>query len=70
MRGAKFLDISHHIIDAILMREYHQPYSEIENIPTESVIFLLRFIEAKAMYEEAELKKAKQQSQKGRGKFK
>lgn len=59
MRGAKFLDIGPHIIDATLMSKYNQPYSEIDEIPTETVIFLLRLAEAQAGYEESEIKKAK-----------
>jgi len=64
MRGVHFQDINHHLIDAVLMSRYKQPYSEIDNIPTETVIFLIRLIEAETEYEEAEMKKIK--NKKGR----
>ena len=59
MRGIDFRDISHLMVDAVLMSEFNQPYSEIDNIPTETVIFLLRLAEAKGDYHEAEVKKMK-----------
>jgi hypothetical protein len=64
MRGAKFLDINHHVIDAVLMSKYKQAYSAIDDIPTETVIFLLRFLEAQGDYQEAEMKKL--QAKKGK----
>lgn len=59
MRGVHFQDINHHLVDAILMSRYNQPYSEIDDIPTETVIFLMRLIEAENDYEESEIKKIK-----------
>jgi len=47
------------MIDAILMSRYNQPYSEIDEMPTEEVIFLLRLIEAEEAFEKAEMKKLK-----------
>lgn len=40
------------------MSKYKQPYSEIDEIPTELVIFLVRLLEAKSQYEESEIKKS------------
>jgi len=41
------------------MSKYHQQYSELENIPVDEVLFLIRLSEAEAQYQEAEMKKMK-----------
>ncbi len=46
------------------MSKYNQPYSEINEIPTETVMFLLRMAEAEADYQKAEMDKLK--NKKGR----
>jgi len=59
VRGVKVLDTNPYLVDAILMSRYNQPYSEIENMPTELVLFLIRLIEAESKFEESEMKKIK-----------
>lgn len=59
MRGVKVLDTNPYLVDAILMSRYNQSYSEIENMPTELVLFLIRLLEAETKYEESEMKKIK-----------
>lgn len=59
MRGINFLDVNHHVIDSVLMSKYNQPYSEIAEIPLESVIFLMRLAEAEGDFQESEMKKMK-----------
>ncbi len=41
------------------MREYHQPYSEIENMPLEETIFYVELVEALAFKKQQEFDKLK-----------
>lgn len=59
MRGVHFLELNPLMIDSVLMSKYNQPYSELDEIPTKTVILLLRLAEAESDYIEAEIKKGK-----------
>ena len=59
MRGVNFLDTAPMVVDGMLMSKYNQLYSEIDNIPTKTVIFLMRLAEAEDAHQEAQMKKLK-----------
>jgi len=41
------------------MQEYHQQYSELDSMPIETVIFLLRLLENQKIYEKQEMEKSR-----------
>ena len=41
------------------MSKYHQPYSEIKDMPLRTILFLIRLAEAENMKAEADMKKTK-----------
>lgn len=57
MRGGIIPELSSLVTQAVLMREYHQQYSELDDMPIETVIFLLRLLENQKIYEEQQIKK-------------
>lgn len=57
MRGGIIPELSSLVTEAILMSEYHQQYSELDKIPIETVIFLLRLLENQKIYENQQMKK-------------
>lgn len=63
MRGGVIPELATLVTESILMREYHQQYSELDAMPIETVIFLLRLLENQQLYEKQEYEKA---SKKGR----
>ena len=58
MRGVSFNDTNLYLAQSVLMSKYNQQYSEIENIPVKTVMFLLCLAEAEGQYQESEMKKA------------
>ena len=66
MRGVSFRDMDLYVAQSILMSKYNQQYSEIDNIPSKVVLFLINLYSAENQYEKAEMEKAKKKS-KGRG---
>ena len=68
MRGISFSDTNLYLAQSILMSRYNQQYSEIDNIPSKTVLFLLNLAENEDLYQQAEMKKAKaRMKNKGRG---
>lgn len=57
MRGIPFKDTNIYVTQSILMSHYHQPYSEIDDIPYKTVEFLIRLYEAEKEYEKREMDK-------------
>ena len=57
MRGVTFSDTAEYLAQAVLMGKYNQPFSELENIPLRTALFLLRLSEAEGKYQESEMKK-------------
>ena len=58
MRGVSFRDTNLYLAQSVLMSKYNQQYSEIENIPLKTVMFLLHLANAEGQYQESEMKKA------------
>lgn len=68
VRGRGYRDTDLYVAQSILMSKYNQQYSEIDNIPLKTVLFLLNLTNSERQYEEAEMKKAKaKMKNKGRG---
>lgn len=65
MRGRNFPDTVLDTVYATLMARYNQPYSEIENIPLKTSLFLLRLAEAEDQYIKQKVEQAKMKN-KGR----
>lgn len=59
MRGIPFKDPDLYTTKAILMSHYHQPYSEIKDIPFKTVLFLINLYKSEAEYKDSEIKKIK-----------
>ena len=64
MRGRPFSDTNRYIAEAVLMSRYNQPYSEIENMSTKTILFMLKLAEAEDFYQKKEMEKLKN---KGKG---
>lgn len=58
MRGVSFPDMVEYLAQAVLMGKYNQPFSELDNIPLKTAMFLLRLSEAEGKYQESEMKKS------------
>ena len=57
MRGVSFRDTDVYLAQSVLMSKYNQQYSEIENMPLKTVLFLLNLAYAEGQYQETEMKK-------------
>lgn len=65
MRGRPFSDTNRYVAEALLMSRYNQQYSELKDIPTKTILFMLRLAEAEDFYQKKEIEKIKNKS-KGR----
>ena len=59
MRGRPFSDTNRYIAEAVLMSRYNQPYSEIKDMSTKTVMFMLKLAEAEDFYQQKEIDKMK-----------
>lgn len=66
MRGVSFNDTNLYLAQSVLMSKYNQQYSEIANIPLNTVLFLLHLAVAEGEHQKSENKKMKNKMKKRR----